>query len=73
MLRINRQTDYAVRMLLALAQRGEQTRLSTTAIQQEMLIPLAHGNGRERRVDEAHDPRDFYVETARVARLADHP
>lgn len=41
MLRINRQTDYAVRVLLALAQRGEQTRLSTTAIQQEMLIPQA--------------------------------
>src|SRR5690349_19085842 len=41
MLRINRQTDYAVRVLLALAKRGEGARLSTSAIQQEMLIPKA--------------------------------
>ena len=39
MLRINRQTDYAVRVVLALAKRGETARLSSTAIQQEMLIP----------------------------------
>ena len=39
MLRINRQTDYAVRVVLALAKRGEATRLSSAAIQQEMLIP----------------------------------
>ncbi len=39
MLRINRQTDYAVRVLLALAKRGEETRLSSATIQQEMLIP----------------------------------
>ena len=41
MLRINRQTDYAVRVLLALAKRGEGARLSSTDIQQEMLIPKA--------------------------------
>lgn len=41
MLKINRQTDYAVRVVLALAQRGEGTRLSTAEIQQEMLIPPA--------------------------------
>ena len=41
MLRINRQTDYAVRVLLALAKRGEGVRLSTAVIQQEMLIPKA--------------------------------
>ena len=39
MLKINRQTDYAIRVLLALAKRGEGTRLSSAAIQQEMLIP----------------------------------
>ncbi len=39
MLRINRQTDYAVRVVLALAKRGEDARLSTSEIQQEMLIP----------------------------------
>ena len=41
MLKINRQTDYAVRVVLALAQRGEGVRLSTSEIQQEMLIPKA--------------------------------
>jgi Rrf2 family protein len=41
MLRINRQTDYAVRVVLALAKRGEEARLSSTEIQQEMLIPKA--------------------------------
>jgi len=41
MLKINRQTDYAVRVVLALAQRGEGVRLSTFEIQQEMLIPKA--------------------------------
>jgi Rrf2 family iron-responsive transcriptional regulator len=41
MLRINRQTDYAVRVILALAKRGEGARLSTSDIQQEMLIPKA--------------------------------
>ena len=41
MLRINRQTDYAVRVLLALAKQGEGARLSSTDIQREMLIPKA--------------------------------
>ncbi len=41
MLRINRQTDYAVRVVLALAKRGEGAKLSTSEIQQEMLIPPA--------------------------------
>lgn len=41
MLKINRQTDYAVRVILALAQRDEGSRLSSAQIQQEMLIPKA--------------------------------
>ena len=41
MLKINRQTDYAIRVILALAQRGEGTRLSSADIQKEMLIPKA--------------------------------
>lgn len=41
MLRINRQTDYAVRVILALATRGQGIRLSTAEIQREMLIPPA--------------------------------
>ncbi|NJC98694.1 MAG: hypothetical protein C3F07_21010 [Anaerolineales bacterium] len=41
MLKINRQTDYAVRVVLALAQRGESARVSSAEIQQEMLIPRA--------------------------------
>lgn len=41
MLKINRQTDYAVRVILALAQRGEGARLSSGEIQREMLIPPA--------------------------------
>jgi Rrf2 family protein len=41
MLKINRQTDYAVRVLLALAKHGEGTRLSSGQIQREMLIPPA--------------------------------
>lgn len=41
MLRINRQTDYAVRVILALAKQGEGVRLSSSEIQQEMLIPPA--------------------------------
>jgi Rrf2 family protein len=41
MLKINRQTDYAVRVVLALAKRGEGIRLSSAGIQQEMLIPKA--------------------------------
>ncbi len=41
MLRINRQTDYAVRVLLALAKHPAGTRLSTAEIRDEMLIPKA--------------------------------
>lgn len=41
MLKINRQTDYAVRVVLALAKRGEGIRLSSTEVQEEMLIPKA--------------------------------
>src|SRR5512138_2847212 len=41
MLKINRQTDYAVRVVLALAKRGEEARLSSAEIQQTMLIPKA--------------------------------
>ncbi len=41
MLRINRRTDYAVRVVLALAKQGEGARLSTPTIQKEMLIPAA--------------------------------
>ncbi len=39
MLKINRQTDYAVRVVLALAKRGETVRASSSVIQQEMQIP----------------------------------
>ncbi len=39
MLRINRQTDYAARILLALAKKPPETRLSTAEIREEMLIP----------------------------------
>lgn len=39
MFKINRQTNYAIRLLLALAQRGNDARTSTAEIQQEMLIP----------------------------------
>lgn len=41
MIRINRQTDYAIRVLLALAKRGDEALLATSQIQQEMLIPKA--------------------------------
>lgn len=40
MIRINRQTDYAVRVLLSLSKRTED-RTSTAEIQREMLIPPA--------------------------------
>lgn len=39
MIRINRQTDYAVRVILALAKRGKDERVSTAEIRREMLIP----------------------------------
>lgn len=41
MLKINRQTDYAARVVLALASRGEAARLSSAVIQREMQIPKA--------------------------------
>ena len=41
MIRINRQTDYAIRVILALAKQGEDAMLPTSQIQQEMLIPKA--------------------------------
>ena len=41
MLKINRQTDYAVRVVLALAKQGDGAKRSTAEIQQEMLIPRA--------------------------------
>jgi Rrf2 family nitric oxide-sensitive transcriptional repressor len=39
MIRINRQTDYAIRVILALAKQGEEAVLPTSQIQKEMLIP----------------------------------
>lgn len=39
MLRINRQTDYAIRVVLALASHEANTRLSTTTVQKDMFIP----------------------------------
>ncbi|HEX2992936.1 MAG TPA: Rrf2 family transcriptional regulator [Anaerolineales bacterium] len=41
MLKINRQTDYAVRVVLALARQGHGAKRSTAEIQQEMLVPKA--------------------------------
>jgi Rrf2 family protein len=41
MLRINRKTDYAIRVVLSLAKRGPKARASTSEIQREMLIPPA--------------------------------
>jgi len=41
MLKINRQTDYAIRVVLALAQREEGARISSADIQKEMLVPKA--------------------------------
>jgi Rrf2 family iron-responsive transcriptional regulator len=39
MIRINRQTDYAIRVILALAKQGDAALLPTSQIQKEMLIP----------------------------------
>jgi Rrf2 family protein len=41
MIRINRKTDYAIRVVLALSKQPAGTRLSSAKIQQEMLIPKA--------------------------------
>lgn len=72
MLRINRQTDYAVRVVLALSKKPKGTRLPTSEIGHEMLIPpallqrivaeLAAGGfiqtqaGRDGGISLAHDP-----------------
>lgn len=39
MFRINRRTDYAVRVMLSLAKRPFDQRISTRAVQEEMLVP----------------------------------
>jgi Rrf2 family nitric oxide-sensitive transcriptional repressor len=41
MIRINRQTDYAFRVILSLAKQSPQTRISSAKIRKEMLIPPA--------------------------------
>jgi Rrf2 family iron-sulfur cluster assembly transcriptional regulator len=41
MMRINRRTDYAIRVMLALARQADDTRLPTNTIQEMMLIPRA--------------------------------
>jgi Rrf2 family protein len=41
MIRINRKTDYAIRVLLILAKEGDEALLPTSQIQQAMLIPKA--------------------------------
>lgn len=41
MLRVKRQTDYAIRVVLALAKQPQGTRLSSASIGREMLIPAA--------------------------------
>lgn len=75
MLRVNRQTDYAVRVVLALAKKPQGTRVSTTKIGHEMVIPpaflqrivaeLASGGfietqaGRDGGISLAHDPKQI--------------
>lgn len=41
MIRINRQTDYAIRVILALAKQEDEAKLASSKIQQDMLIPRA--------------------------------
>jgi Rrf2 family protein len=41
MLKINRQTDYAARVVLALAKREKDARVSSSELQREMLVPKA--------------------------------
>ena len=41
MFKINRQTDYAIRVVLALAKREPGVRLSSASIREEMQIPMA--------------------------------
>jgi Rrf2 family protein len=75
MIRLNRETDYSFRVILALAKAGENARLSTAQIQQDMHIPpsflhriiasLGHNNiiktfpGREGGVQLARPPEDI--------------
>ncbi len=74
MLRINRQTDYALRIILYLAKHPEGTRFPSSRIQKEMLIPpalsprivaeLAHAEyiitypGRDGGIELAQNPED---------------
>ena len=73
MLRINRQTDYAVRVILALSKKAKNKRVPTSEVGHEMLIPpsllqrivadLANGGfihtqaGRDGGISLAHDPK----------------
>lgn len=41
MMKINRRTDYAIRVLLALAKKPQGTRIPTQVIQKTMLVPRA--------------------------------
>lgn len=75
MFRVNRQTDYAVRVVLALSKKPQGTRLPTSVIGREMLIPpsllqrivaeLASGGfiktqpGREGGISLAHLPKEI--------------
>jgi Rrf2 family protein len=75
MIRLNRETDYSFRVILALTKAGIETRLSTSQIQKEMHIPpsflhriiasLGHNNiiktfpGREGGVQLARSPEDI--------------
>lgn len=75
MIRINRQTDYAVRVVLALSKKEAGKRVSTSEIGREMLIPpallqrivaeLASGKfintqaGRDGGISLAHEPKDI--------------
>ena len=75
MFRVNRQTDYAVRVVLALAKMPQGTRMTTSEIGQKMLIPpsllqrivaeLANGGfiktqaGREGGISLAHLPNQI--------------
>ena len=75
MLRINRKTDYAVRVILALSKKAKGKRVPTSEIGREMLIPpsllqrivaeLAGGGfiytqaGRDGGITLAHDPKEI--------------
>ena len=75
MLRINRQTDYAVRVILSLSKKAQGSRVPTSEIGREMLIPpallqrivaqLAGGGfintraGRDVGVTLAHEPKEI--------------